>query len=98
MMERPTIHPTTGEAQWRTDGARQRFAKRLSEEVDFARVFVAAGTLMRDQMERRGEIGPDDGVPLTPKEIADWISWLDLRQLKHLRKLAESLIGRKRYR
>jgi hypothetical protein len=92
MMERPTIRPATGAAQWRANGARQRFAKRLSEEVGVPRVIAAAEFIMRDQKERRGEIGPDDGMQVKAiKEIADWISWLDLRQLKRLRKLAESL-------
>jgi hypothetical protein len=91
-MEKPTVDPTTGEAQWRPDGARQRFAKRLSEEVDIERVLVAAGSVMRDLMEQRGEIGPDDAFSPDWSEIADWISWLNLGQLKRLRRLAEDLI------
>jgi hypothetical protein len=91
MMERPTIDPTTGEPLWRPNGARQRFAERLSEEVDFGRVFAAAGFVLRHRMEQRGEIGPDDGISPSPDEVINVIAWSDLRQLRLLRKIAESL-------
>jgi hypothetical protein len=93
MMERPTIHPTTGEPQWRPNGARQRFAQCMAEEVDPVRVFVAAGQVLRHRMAERGEIGSEDGISPTKQEFADVIAWSDLRQLRLLRKIAEGLIA-----
>jgi hypothetical protein len=91
-MEKPTIHPTTGEPLWRPNGARQRFAKRMVEEVPFERVFVAAGQVLRHRMEQRGEIGPDDGIRPTKEQIVNVIAWSNLRQLRLLRRIAEGLI------
>ena len=52
MMERPTIDPTTGEPRWRPNGARQRFAQRMVEEVDPLRVFVAQARLRTERVFR----------------------------------------------
>jgi hypothetical protein len=90
-MERPTIDPTTGEPLWQPNGARQRFLKRMTEEVDAIRVFVVVGQVLRHRMVKRGEIGPDDGISPTTEDVADVIAWADLRQLRLLRKWAESL-------
>ena len=91
MKERPTIDPTTGEPLWRRNGARQRFAKRLSEEVELPRVLMAAGFVLRHRMEQRGEIGPDEGISPSMDEMINVVAWSDLRQLRLLRKIAESL-------
>ena len=90
-MEKPTIDPVTGEPLWRPNGARQRFAQRMVEEVDPVRVFVVAAQVLRHRMVERGEIGPEDGISPTTEEVADVIAWSDLRQLRLLRKWAESL-------
>jgi len=90
-MEKPTIDPTTGEPLWRPNGARQRFAQRMVKEVDPVRVFVVAGWVLRHRMVQRGEIGPEDGISPAQEEVADLIAWCDLRQLRLLRKMAESL-------
>jgi hypothetical protein len=89
-MEKPTID-STGEPLWRPNGARQRFAQRMADEVDPVRVFAAAAYVLRHRMVQRGEIGPEDGISPTTEEIADVIAWCDLRQLRLLRKMAESL-------
>jgi hypothetical protein len=91
-MERPTIDPATGEPLWRPNGARQRYAKRMVEEVDVYRIFVVAAQVLRHRMVERGEIGPKDGISPSKEQVADVIAWSDLRQLRLLRKLAESLI------
>jgi hypothetical protein len=90
-MEKPTIDPTTGEPLWRPNGARQRFAKRMAEEVDPVRVFVVAAQVLRHRMVERGEIGPEDGISPTTEQVTDVIAWCDLRQLRLLQKWAESL-------
>jgi hypothetical protein len=90
-MEKPTIDPTTGEPLWRPNGARQRFAQRMVDEVDPVRVFVVAAGVLRHRMVQSGEIGPEDGVSPTKEEVLDVIAWADLRQLRLLRKWAESL-------
>jgi len=91
-MEKPSIDPTTGEPLWRPNGARQRFAARMAEEVDQVRVFVAAAQVLRHRMVQRGEIGPEEGISPTNEEVTNVIAWSDLRQLKLLRKIAEDLI------
>jgi hypothetical protein len=90
-MERPTIDPATGDANWRPNGARQRFALRMAEELGFDRVFAAAAQIMRHQMVKRGEIGPPDGVTISLEDVVDWLQWRTLRQLKVIRRIAESL-------
>jgi hypothetical protein len=90
-MEKPTIDRATGEPLWRPNGARQRFAQGMVDEVDPVRVFVVAAQVLRHRMVERGEIGPDDGISPTTEEIADVIAWYDLYQLRLLRKWAESL-------
>ena len=91
-MEKPTIDPTTGEPLWRPNGARQRFAKRLLEEVDYGRVFVVAAQVLRHRMVQRGQIGPHDGISPSNEEVLNVVAWSDLRQLRLLRKMAEGLI------
>ena len=89
-MEKPTIDPTTGEALWRPNGARQRYALRMLEELGFTLVFVAAGQLMRHQMVQRGEIGLHDGVSLSKADVVNWLQWRTLKQLKFIRRIAET--------
>lgn len=48
-LERPCIGPD-GEPLWQSNGARQRYAKRMSEEVDADRVFVAACQVLFHRM------------------------------------------------
>jgi hypothetical protein len=42
-------------------------------------------------MEQRGEIGPDEGISPSMDEMINVVAWSDLRQLRLLRKIAESL-------
>jgi hypothetical protein len=90
-MEKPTIDPATGEPLWQPNGARQRFAKRMAEEIDFDRMFVVAAYVVPHRMVERGEIGPEDGVDVSMDQVINVIEWADLRQLRLLRKWAESL-------
>jgi hypothetical protein len=90
-MEKPTIDPATGEANWQSNGARQRFALRMVKELSFDRVFAAAGQIMRRQMVARGEIGPEDGVSISIDDVVNWLQWRTLRQLKVLRRIAKDL-------
>jgi hypothetical protein len=69
-MEKPTIDPATGEPQWQPDGARQRFAKRLVEEVDMGRLLAAAAQVLHHRKVKRGEIGPDDAIRHTAKRMS----------------------------
>jgi hypothetical protein len=91
-MEKPTIDPTTGEPQWQPDGARQRFAEQLAEEVDFGRLYAAAAQVLHHRMVQRGEIGPDDETRPSKEDVMNVIQWSDLRQLRLLKKIAEGLI------
>ena len=91
-MEKPMIDPATGEPLWRPNGARQRFAARMVEEVDPHLVFVVACQVVRNRKVQRGEIGPHDGISPSNEEVLNVIAWANLRQLRILRKCAESLI------
>ena len=93
-MEKPRVGPD-GEPLWEQDGERQRYAKRLSEEVDPGRLFAAVGQVLFHRMLKAGEIGPDDGITPSNAEILNVIAWADIRQLRLLRKMAESLIVEK---
>jgi hypothetical protein len=90
-MEKPTVGPD-GRPRWQPNGARQRYAKRLAKEVDVGRVFAATAQVLHHRMVQRGEIGPDDGISPSTEEIVGVIEWCDLRQLRLLRKMAESMI------
>ena len=78
-MERPRIDP------------RQRFAQRMTEELGFVPVFIAACQLMRHQMVQRGEIGPHDGASISPDDAINWLQWRTLRQLKIIGRIAEGI-------
>jgi hypothetical protein len=90
-MERPTIDPATGDANWQPNGARQRYAQQMLEELGFTRVFVAACQIMRGLMVERGEIEREDGISLSKADVVNWLQWRTLRQLKIIRKIAEDL-------
>jgi hypothetical protein len=90
-IEQPTVGPD-GEPLWRATGARQRYAQRLVEEVDHGRMFVAACQVLFHRKLKLGEIGTDDAISPSTEEVANVIAWCDLRQLRLLRKIAESLI------
>jgi len=91
VIEEPTVD-LDGEPRWQPLGERQRYAERMSEEVDPHRLFMAAAQVLFHRKLRAGEIGPDDGISPTNEEVEDVIAWSDLRQLKLLRKIAEDLI------
>jgi hypothetical protein len=90
-MEKPTIDPATGKPLWRANGERQRYYDRMFAEVDHGALLVVAGQVLRHRAVKRGEIGPHDGISPSFEEMADVIEWADLRQLRILRKCAESL-------
>ncbi len=95
-MEKPTVGPD-GRPRWQPNGARQRYAKRMSEEVDPGRVIAVAGQVLRNRKVRSGEIGPHDGISPSIKECLGVIEWCDFRQLRLLREMAESLIVEKEW-
>jgi hypothetical protein len=66
-----------------------------SGKVDFGRLFAVAAQVLRYRMVQRGEIGPDDGISPSMEEVLNVIAWSDLRQLRLLRKMAESMIETK---
>jgi hypothetical protein len=53
------------------------------------RMFLAAGFLMRQREYRH--LPEDEGVNLSKEQIADYVQWLDLRDLKLVRQIAESI-------
>jgi hypothetical protein len=75
----------------RHDGARQRFAERTLEEFSAERVFVAAGLLIRQR--EYSHLPDDEGVNLSKEDIADYVQWLDLKDLRLVRQIAEGLEG-----
>jgi hypothetical protein len=80
-----------GDAIWRPNGARQRFAEQMLEEIGTERVFIAIGFLIR---RREYDHLPDDeGINLSPEDIANYAQWLDLKDLKLVRHIAETVEG-----
>ena len=72
-MEKPRISPD-GESLWQPNGARQRYARRLTEEVDLYRLFAVAAQVFRHRKVERGEIGPNDGISPSKEEVLDVIA------------------------
>ena len=91
VIEQPTVGPD-GEPRWRPHGARQRYAERMSEEIDPGRLFVAAAQMLFNRKLRAGKIGPHDEITSTEEEVLNVIAWSDLRQLRLLKEMAEGLI------
>ena len=91
VIEQPTIGPD-GEPRWQPHGARQRYADRMSEEVDPGRLFMAAAHVLFNRKLKAGKIGPHDEITPTQEEVLNVIAWSDLRQLRLLKEMAEGLI------
>jgi hypothetical protein len=94
-MEEPTVGPD-GEPLWQPNGERQCYAKRLAREIAPDRMFVAACQVLFNRKLKAGEIGPNDCIS-PQEEAANVIAWCDLRQLRLLRKIAQSLIVEREY-
>ena len=87
-MKRPTI--VDGQPHWPPNGARERYLRRMLEEIP-VNVSATVAEILSDRKIRNGEVGTDDMIETTKEEIDNFIQWQDLRQLKLIRKLAEKV-------
>jgi hypothetical protein len=87
-MEEPRVDES-GEAIWRPNGARQRFAEWSIEQLGIERIFVAIGFLIRHR--EYGHLPEDEGITLTKEEVADYVQWLNLKELRLIHKMAEQI-------
>ena len=87
-LEQPRIGED-GDAIWRPNGARQRYAKWSVEQVGPLRIFLAVGFLIRKR--EYGHLQSDEGINLTKEQVADYVRWLDLDDLKVVHEIAESI-------
>jgi hypothetical protein len=79
-----------GDAIWRPNGARQRYAKWSVEQVGPLRILLAVGFLIRNR--HYSHLPCDEGICLTKEEIADYVQWLDLKELKLVHEIAMELV------